>query len=121
VSLCQRLSRSASLDAIDDIRREMEDRYGALPRPAESLLDLTAVSLLAREKGVDLVAIQDDRLLLEFRPERVPTPKQISGILERIEGEIQFLSGERFAARISLDRREQADQLAEIKKTLQNI
>ena len=121
VSLCQRLSRSASLDAIDDIRREMEDRYGPLPPTACSLLDLTAVSLLAREKGIDLVAIQDHRLLLEYRPERIPTAEQISVILERIEGEIQFLSGERFAARISLGCRAPADQLEEIKKTLQNI
>jgi len=121
VSLCQRLSRSGSLQAIEDIRLEMEDRYGALPPPADALLDLTAVSLLAREKGIDLVAIQDQSLLLEFRPERVPAPRQIKDILDRIDRDIQFLSGERFAARIPLDRREPAEQLEEIKKTLQKI
>ena len=121
VSLCQRLSRSGSLQSIEDIRREMEDRYGALPAAAESLLDLTAVSLLAREKGIDLVAIQDHSLLLEFRPERVPTPGRIKDILDRIDRDIQFLSGERFAVRITLDLPKPADQLEEIKKTLQKI
>ena len=121
VSLCQRLSRSVSQEAIEDIRREMEDRYGALPPPANSLLDLTALSLLAREKGIDLVALQDHSLLLEFRPERVPTPRRIKDFLDRVEEDVQFLSGERFAVRISLDRREPADQLEEIKKTLQNF
>jgi len=121
VSICQRLSRSNSLESIDEIRREMEDRYGPLPPPAGSLLDLTAVSLLAKEKGIDLVAIQDHSLLLEFRPDRVPAAEQISGILDRIDLEIQFLSGERFAARISLTCREPGDQLEQIKKTLQII
>jgi len=121
VSVCQRLSRSNSLESIEEIRQEMEDRYGPLPPAAGSLLDLTAVSLLAKEKGVDLVAIQDHSLLLEFRPERIPDAEQIAGILDRIDLEIQFLSGERFAARISLTCREPADQLEQIKKTLQKI
>jgi transcription-repair coupling factor (superfamily II helicase) len=121
VSICQRLSRSNSLESIEEIRAELEDRYGPLPPATGSLLDLTTVSLLAKEKGLDLVAVQDHSLLLEFRPERVPTAEQISGILDRIGLDIQFLSGERFAARISLTCREPADQLEQIKKTLQKI
>jgi transcription-repair coupling factor (superfamily II helicase) len=121
VSICQRLSRSTSLDSIEEIRRELEDRYGPLPPAAGSLLDLTIINLLSREKGIDLVAVQDHSLLLEFRSERVPTAEQISKILDRIEYDIQFLSGERFAARISLPRWKPAEQLEHIKKTLQKL
>jgi transcription-repair coupling factor (superfamily II helicase) len=121
VAVCQRLSRTNSQRSLEDIRLEMKDRYGPIPPPVEALLDLVAISLLAKEKGIDLVAIQDHHLLLEFRPQRVPTKKEISGILERIEQPLQFLSGDVFGARISLPQITPERRLDYVKKTLQKI
>jgi transcription-repair coupling factor (superfamily II helicase) len=121
VALCQRLSRAASRRGIDEIRQEMIDRYGQVPDSAQALLDVVTVSLLAREKGVDLVAMQDEGLLLEYRKESVPTAREISGILDRAEDDIQFLSGDPFAARIPMPDGDQLERLAFIKKTLQNL
>ncbi|MFC1682934.1 transcription-repair coupling factor [Candidatus Zixiibacteriota bacterium] len=121
VALCQRLSRAASLRAIDEIRQEMIDRYGQVPDSAQALLDVVAVSLLAREKGIDLVAMQDEGLLLEYRSECVPTAKEITGILDRAEGDLQFLSGDSFAIRMPMPSGSQVDRLTFIKKTLQNL
>jgi transcription-repair coupling factor (superfamily II helicase) len=121
VALCQRLSRTDDLDQLADIGREAEDRYGQMPSGVQSLFDLMAISILAKEKGVDLVAMQDEKLLIEFRAERVPSAREISEILGRLQYPVQFLSGETFAARISLPGLDSAGRLELIKKTLQKL
>ena len=121
VALCQRLSRTRSQQEMDDLRLEMEDRYGRVPSSVQALLDTVAIGLLAKQKGLDLVAIQDDTLLLEYRPQRVPTAEEISGILDRVTAPLQFLSGDKFAVRISIPKRHQSKRLAFIKNALQKI
>ena len=121
VALCQRLSRTRSQQEMDDLRLEMEDRYGRVPSPVQALLDTVAIGLLAKQKGLGLVAIQDDTLLLEYRPQRVPTAEEISGMLDRVTAPLQFLSGDKFAVRISIPKRHQSKRLAFIKNALQKI
>jgi transcription-repair coupling factor (superfamily II helicase) len=121
VALCQRLSRTRSQQEMDDLRLEMEDRYGRVPSPVQALLDTVAIGLLAKQKGLDLVAIQDDTLLLEYRPQKVPTAEEISGMLDRVTAPLQFLSGDKFAVRISIPKRHQSKRLAFIKNALQKI
>ncbi|MCK4272371.1 hypothetical protein KAX22_06955, partial [bacterium] len=121
VALCQRLSRTRSQQEMDDLRLEMEDRYGRVPSSVQALLDTVAIGLLAKQKGLDLVAIQDDTLLLEYRTQRVPTAEEISGMLDRVTAPLQFLSGDKFAVRISIPKRHQSKRLAFIKNALQKI
>jgi transcription-repair coupling factor (superfamily II helicase) len=121
VALCQRLSRCGSLQEMEELRLETEDRYGRVPPSVHALLDTGAIGVLAKEKGLDLVAIQDDQLLLEYRPARVPRAKEISGILDRVEVPLQFLSGDKFGIRISIPRQSHSKRLPFIKKTLQKL
>ncbi len=121
VSLCQRLSRAQSHGDIKELLLETEDRYGKVPPPVQALFDAVAIGLLAREKGLDLVAIQDDQLLLEYRSNRVPTAKEISAILDRAEVPVRFLSAEKFGIRLSIPQKSLNKRLAFIKKTLQKL
>ena len=121
VALCQRLSRTRSQQEMDDLHLEMEDRYGRVPSPVQALLDTVAIGLLAKQKGLDLVAIQDDTLLLEYHPQRVPTAEEISSMLDRATDPLQFLSGDKFAVRISIPKKHQSKSLAFIKNALQKI
>ena len=45
----RRLARCASLDRLEDFRQELRDRYGPLPEPAEWLLRLAELRLLAAQ------------------------------------------------------------------------
>jgi len=121
VALCQRLSRAASLEDIERLRLETEDRYGRMPSPVQALFDVVSIGFLAKTKGLDLVAIQDSQLVLEYYPDRVPTAKEISGVLDRAESPFQFLSGDKFGIRISIPQRGPGKKLAFIKKTLQKL
>jgi transcription-repair coupling factor (superfamily II helicase) len=121
VAICQRLSRTKDRQGLEDIRLELEDRYGPIPPPTLALLDLAAVGLLAKEKGIDLVAVQDHDLVVEYRPGRAPGAEEISRILERLEHPLEFISGETFGARISLPETAHQRRLDSVKKTLQKL
>jgi transcription-repair coupling factor (superfamily II helicase) len=121
VALCQRLSRARSVEMIEELRQETEDRYGQIPLPVQALLEAVAIGVLAKEKGLDLVAIQDDQLLLEYRPDRIPSAQEISGILDRAKAPLQFLSGKGLGMRISIPHAEGGKRLAFIKKALHNL
>jgi transcription-repair coupling factor (superfamily II helicase) len=121
VALCQRLSRAGSLDMIEELRQETEDRYGQVPPPVQALLEVVAIGVLAKDKGLDLVAIQDNQLLLEYRPDRIPSAEEISGILDRAEVPFQFLSGKGLGVRLFIPQGDQSKRLVFIKKTLQNL
>jgi len=121
VALCQRLSRAGSVDMIEELRQETEDRYGHVPPPVLTLMEVVAISVLAKEKGVDLVAIQNNQLLLEYRSDRIPSAEEISGILDRAEVPFQFLSGKGLGVRLFFPHKDRSKRLAFIKKTLQNL
>ena len=87
----------------------------------QALLEAVAISVLAKEKGLDLVAIQDNQLLLEYRPDRIPSAQEISGILDRAKAPFEFLSGKGLGVRISIPHAEGGKRLTFIKKTLQNL
>ena len=57
VTLYRRLLKSADLDEIDALRREMEDRFGPLPEPAQYLVDLTAIRNCGGPVGLKSVKI----------------------------------------------------------------
>ncbi|MBU1429333.1 transcription-repair coupling factor [Myxococcota bacterium] len=63
------------------VAEEMEDRFGPLPGPAENLVELMRVRVLARYIGLKSVDLKADGLHLIFDP-RTPTP--VEGIVRLI-------------------------------------
>jgi transcription-repair coupling factor (superfamily II helicase) len=49
IEVYRRLARVRRLERLDDFRQEMRDRFGALPEPAEWLLRLAELRLLAAQ------------------------------------------------------------------------
>jgi len=55
VDLYRRASAVASLPELDDLAEELEERFGALPEPAQNLLGISRVKVLARKVGATAV------------------------------------------------------------------
>ena len=55
IRIYRRLLLSNSEDDIAEIRAEMEDRFGKLPRPVENFLQITLLRLMARDKEIKLL------------------------------------------------------------------
>ena len=63
--LYRRLAGSTSLDAINDFRQELSDRFGAPPPAVDSLLYQVRVKALATQAGVSSIAVEEQRLIIK--------------------------------------------------------
>jgi transcription-repair coupling factor (superfamily II helicase) len=66
LKLYQRLANLTQEDELDDLRKELEDRFGLLPSPAEDLLYVLRVRLLASVAGVQAIGREDSSLVLRL-------------------------------------------------------
>jgi transcription-repair coupling factor (superfamily II helicase) len=76
--LYQRLAQLNSEEDLDDVRKELEDRFGILPTPAEDLLYVLRVRLLASWAGVQAIGREDHNLVLKLRPHAQESAKEIA-------------------------------------------
>ncbi len=70
--LYRRLSRAEAAGAVDALREEITDRFGAPPPECQRLLDAARLRLLGRTLGVERIGIAADQARLTFRPDVVP-------------------------------------------------
>ena len=66
LKLYQRLASLDNEEKLDDIRRELEDRFGLLPPPVEDLLYVLRLRLLATRAGVQAIGQEDSTLVLKL-------------------------------------------------------
>ena len=66
LDIYQRLAAIRSLDEIDDLEAELEDRFGRVPGPATVLLYMAKIRVLAESCGVNSVVATDERATLSL-------------------------------------------------------
>jgi transcription-repair coupling factor (superfamily II helicase) len=66
VKMYQRMTSLTGEEQLDNLRQEMEDRFGLLPPAAEDLLYALRVRLLASRAGVQAVGREDSSLVLKL-------------------------------------------------------
>jgi transcription-repair coupling factor (superfamily II helicase) len=55
LAIYRRLARIKSMDALEDLAEELADRFGSLPKPLHSLLDVARLRLLSVQHGLAAV------------------------------------------------------------------
>ena len=63
----QRLARMHTKDEIDDLREELWDRFGPVPRNVDLLLDAARIRALAEQSGIDSLVAREDTLTLTLK------------------------------------------------------
>jgi len=61
----RRIARALDLEALDEVRADLTDRFGAPPEPVESLLRLQAIRILGGGLGAAAVVYRGGRLQVE--------------------------------------------------------
>ncbi len=64
----RKLSLARSVKEIEEIRKEIKDRFGELPPEVENLLHLHRIKILAYERGIEYIRYTDKKILLRFFP-----------------------------------------------------
>jgi len=60
------LSRTKELAAVDEIEREVADRFGRLPDAARNLFDMVRVRILGERLGAEKISLERSECLIEF-------------------------------------------------------
>ncbi len=85
LSLYRRLARAASLGEIDELRRELRERFGPLPPDSEHLLDMTRLRVLGARLGLQHVLVSGDTARVTFRDGVTPRLAGLNAALDDVQ------------------------------------
>ncbi len=89
----KRLASLKEPDELSGIRAEMTDRFGPLPLPAEHLLQIIQLKILARPLKITRIESKPDALVIVFHPSATLTDRILNFLLEKYHQRLRFLSG----------------------------
>jgi transcription-repair coupling factor (superfamily II helicase) len=102
LGLYKRLAGLTRSEAIGEIRSELVDRFGPLPLPAERLLQVVELRVVAKSLGVEKIEAADGKALVTFAPRTKVFPERLLQIIRDGEGQIRLLK--EFVVEASLPR-----------------
>ena len=62
IEIYRKLAQATDKPALDALQRELRDRFGPLPAPVALLLDVGELKILASEKAVTVIEVEEDKL-----------------------------------------------------------
>ncbi|HXJ70901.1 MAG TPA: transcription-repair coupling factor [Verrucomicrobiae bacterium] len=104
LALYRRLAETKSPAAIDDFTLELRDRFGALPAPAVSLVELRRLRVLGRgtpgggSAPVESLKVFQD--VAEVTLRRPLRPDEIKALVTGLDFQAEFFSGREFGLRV---------------------
>ena len=64
IEIYRKLAQANEKSALENLQTELRDRFGPLPPAVELLLQVTELKILASEKAVTNIEVEDDKLML---------------------------------------------------------
>jgi len=64
IEIYRKLAQATEKPALDALQKELRDRFGPLPAPVELLLAVGELKILASEKSVTVIEVEEDKLKL---------------------------------------------------------
>ncbi len=64
IEIYRKLAQANEKSALENLQKELRDRFGPLPPQAELLLQIAELKILASEKAVTAIEVKDDKLML---------------------------------------------------------
>jgi transcription-repair coupling factor (superfamily II helicase) len=85
LDLYRRLARATASGEIDQLRDELRERFGPLPGPAETLLDMARLRVVGAELGLQHVLVRGNEARLTFREGAVPRFAGLTAALDNVQ------------------------------------
>ncbi|MGA8850043.1 MAG: transcription-repair coupling factor [Dehalococcoidia bacterium] len=77
LSLYHRLAGVEHIEEVEDVDRELQDRFGALPQPVDNLLYIVKIKVLATRAEISSVSTQGRQIVI--KPQTANSPLKIRG------------------------------------------
>jgi len=119
VELYQKLAQAEDFAAINDLRLEVIDRFGPLPKEAENLFSMAEIKILARRIGLAKFVFRKKRLVLVYPEGKLPSKAQVSNLSGKTAEPIEYGAVGEFTITIDFSRHEDNDWTQKFKFVLQ--
>jgi transcription-repair coupling factor (superfamily II helicase) len=101
LNLYKRIAGAEKPAELQELSREMENRYGRLPEPAQKLIAVADLKLLARERGLEEVTVGEHTLRLQWRLWVKPSQDAVARWLADRTRRVRFIPGEQAAVEMA--------------------
>jgi transcription-repair coupling factor (superfamily II helicase) len=64
IEIYRKLAQASDKSGLENLQKELRDRFGPLPAAVELLLQVAELKILASEKAVTVIEVKDDKLML---------------------------------------------------------
>ncbi|MCX8565304.1 MAG: transcription-repair coupling factor [Glomeribacter sp. 1016415] len=118
LSLYKRLASCATDDQIDAIHEELIDRFGALPTPAQALIETHRLRLVAKALGIVKIDVSESAITLLFGPNPSVNPAAIIALVQK-HRHIKLVGPDKL--RIETQAQDLAARLATLRTTLRML
>ncbi|MBM4055446.1 MAG: transcription-repair coupling factor [Planctomycetes bacterium] len=112
MDIYRRLNRSVTLKEIDDISREMIDRFGNVPRPVKNLLSESELRVIARDSHIRSIVRVNNILIIQ-----VNELKKAENCLSKLKKNIRVINNDTLHLRLPKDGIRSEELLDYLKKS----
>ena len=121
VQVYQMLARAKTDKDTEELRSELQDRFGKPPPEMGQLFLLAEIKMLGTKLKLERITSRDEKLTLQFHPQAKITKERVQFFLSRLKQPVEFVSGTKFAMVISLRQKEEANKVAEVWDILRRL
>ncbi len=82
----KRIAGINDLDSLRDVQDELIDRYGDIPKPVQTLLDISLLKSEAESIGLTSVTVKQEEASLVFDPEAQISPERFFDTVRTLAG-----------------------------------
>jgi transcription-repair coupling factor (superfamily II helicase) len=82
----KRISSISTEEEKQDVRKELEDRFGALPKSVENLLEYATLKSMSERLRISSVERQGSRVAIRFYPETTLDPARLVSVVRSRKG-----------------------------------
>jgi len=105
VALYKRLVVISTADRLDELKRELIDRFGPIPEPCLNLLHGVELRMLASRLGIKRLSLSERWAEIQFARGSEPSSEEIGSLLRTWSAPVEFSAEKEFKMRVALGKR----------------
>jgi len=121
IEMYKKINAASTVDDVNDLEEEMEDRFGPAPEPCRNLLAIARIRAVARDIGVAQVASERDQVVVKLLPASRVSQDQVMEAVRANRGRVYANFGKSPSVRIRRDGLSDEDLLRLVEDTLQRV
>jgi transcription-repair coupling factor (superfamily II helicase) len=121
VEIYQKIANARTLDEIEKLRDDVEDRFGKPPEPVNSLFEAAAVRISAFANEINKVRVKNGGVELYFNENKKFKRKEIESWRRVVAYPLEFSMADEIRIKLDLSQVAKTDQLAYLRSVLNKI